>query len=702
MSANEHNDWNDSLDFESLADEHDDYGAPGTGDVVDEDLADDLGEDMDVFDEPLVEDVTDPEPEAARPSRGRARSTGGVSGAGLGVLFAFSILVAAIGSGGALMTALGVDPASLWQPEGLSQIDQLLNLERNPLNLVYIVLLATMLLTLLGAWAISRAVRRAGDRARHNAHLLDLVCDLRIDEERGWQSHDLKNHPGLATFVEENVGTWRLFEARQRRASGLEGELQRLAKAAAADKSEDLRGHFDHPAVGALADELLRQIEARNTAQREAEAIRAKDREEAEVIIRAVTEAAGWNLGFTDQVGVQNAAATGIVSRLRDLEATLGQGEDNHIEEVREALDHLRHEIHDSTNGASADDVVSELHEHVERGTKLAFQIAMEVARLGQRGERLLPMTQALEELATNFRKTAERLGDPEHDGPSPQERWERHLLALQDRLGESGGSRLDSIRQAVQDVLPVVDDLGGRLGALAGGADQQTDRLRDLGRACAALTGVEFDPDRLSPPPAEPSASNDLGLTRFDPFSGEAEDDFTLQVDPFATGEPDDVDTADTVHEVALDEPAPPAPFPATTPEPPLVLDETPAPTPTPPAAPAVEPRVVADDPGPAAPVPPAPVVEPAPVPPVTPPVAPTAAAPVSEVPVEPRVVADTPPAVEIPEIPGEAVYDLDDLGGTRMEDTPAAAPETPAAGPAEPSEPIYDLSEFGAVRLG
>ena len=37
--------------------------------------------------------------------------------------------------------------------------------------------------------------------------------------------------------------------------------------------------------------------------------------------------------------------------------------------------------------------------ELVDRGSKLAFQIAMEVARLGPRGERLLPMTQALEEL---------------------------------------------------------------------------------------------------------------------------------------------------------------------------------------------------------------------------------------------------------------------------------------------------------------
>ncbi len=41
-------------------------------------------------------------------------------------------------------------------------------------------------------------------------------------------------------------------------------------------------------------------------------------------------------------------------------------------------------------------DQMGKMNSLVDRGSKLAFQMAMEVARLGTRGERLLPMTQSL------------------------------------------------------------------------------------------------------------------------------------------------------------------------------------------------------------------------------------------------------------------------------------------------------------------
>ena len=684
MSANEQNDWSDSLDFESLADEHEDLGSTDAQEALDDESA----EDLDGFDEPLVDEVTD-QKSVKKPSL-KSRWSFGLSGIGMGMLFAFSILVAAIGSGGALMAALGVDPVSLWQPQGFSQVDQLLNLDRHPLNLVYIVLLATVLLTLLGAWVITRTVGRASNRAKYNAHLIDLLADLRIDEKRGWQSHDLKAHPALAAFVDENLGSWRLLEARQRRTAGLEGELKRLAKAAADDDREDLKGRYDHPSVGSLADEFLRHLAGCATSQQESDAIRAKDREESEAIVRAASDAAGWNLSYTDQVGVQNAAASGLELRLQEMVASLTQddGADS-LEEARQVLVNLRNEMRESSGGGGEEEIVTELNNLVERETKLAFQIAMEVARLGSRGERLLPMTQTLEELSTGFRKTAERLSDPGRDGLSARERWERHLTALHERLGETDDSRTSEVTCGLHDLVPIATELAARLGSLATDFDQQTERLRDLGRACASLTGVDFDADNVAPPSPDESAGDDLGLTRFEPFSDEAEDDSTLQVvDPFDTGEPEPADPIAALEPVADLEPPAPVPDPSIAPvnDHELTLDESPAVSP-PPVPQKVAPQVSLES----APVADAPVADAPPAPP--------SESVYDLTDLGGTQLDDAPALATAP--PSESVYDLADLGGTQLDDAPALALATEPA-PAEPAESIYDLSEFGAERLG
>ncbi len=279
MSANEEQDWSDSLDFESLAEEHTGPEPKKTPEATEEDFgdtfdgafADETGDDLpaeasdeyadEVAEADLEVEAVAPPPRAAKPQRSK-----GVSGTGLGVLFAFSIMVAAVGSGGALLVALGIDPANLWRPEGLSQLDQLLNLDRNPLNLVYIVVLATVLLTLLGAWAVARSVRRVGERAEMNATLLDRIAILRIDEDRGWQDPLLKKHPTLSAFVDENIGAWRLNGTRQKRSAGLEGEVQRLTRALTTDNREDLSGRYDHPSVGSLSDEIVRVLDERGSA----------------------------------------------------------------------------------------------------------------------------------------------------------------------------------------------------------------------------------------------------------------------------------------------------------------------------------------------------------------------------------------------------------------------------------------------------
>ena len=680
MSANEEQDWSDSLDFESLAEEHtgpEPKKAPEAteedfGDTFDDAFADETGDDVpaeasDEYADEGAEEALDVEAVDRPPRAAKKQRSKGVSGTGLGILFAFSIMVAAVGSGGALLVALGIDPASLWRPEGLSQLDQLLNLDRNPLNLVYIVVLATVLLTLLGAWAVARSVRRVGERAALNATLLEKIATLRIDEDHGWQDPLLKKHPTLSAFVDENIGAWRLNGTRQKRSAGLEGEVQRLTRALTTDNREDLSGRYDHPCVGSLSDEIVRVLDERGSARREVESVRAKDREEAEALVRAAVDAASWNTSFTDQVGVQNAAATGLESRLQEMAKGLGgEHTDSALEEARVVVTQMRKELREGDGENQTDEAVSYLHDLVERGTKLAFQIAMEVARLGPRGERLLPMTTTLEELTTNFRKVADRLDGSSGNGDdAAQLRWDRHLATLQERLAGVGDARLDTVKRSLEDLVPVVSQLTGRLGSLASGFDKQTERLRELGQACAALTGVDYDTHATPSEGVGQDDDGDLGLTRFDPFSNDPEEvpeveevaevedhDDTLAVDPFASGDP--------VLEVAPEEE--PLVEPLTDP---MATDET-----------------VAE-------VKPAPVVES-----VVPTPAPTPApAPVPEP--EPQASAPAPAAAT------ETVYELQELGATPAGPPPAPDKEAPQE-PQEPEEAIYDLADFDAVRVG
>ena len=321
MSRNDLNEWTDSLDFESLADEQtgggfaDNDEAAGTESL---DLIQDLGEDPAPDFEPTDQD--DPQLEAAPPSRsgGRPRRSR-VSGGGLGVLFALSILVAAVGLAGALVAALGIDPVSLWQPRGLLQFDRIVDFNANPLNLLYAVALATVVLALLGAGSVARVVGKVGRDAARDARMVDKLTALRIDEDKGWQDPLFKQHPGAAAFVNENIGAWRLGEARQRRSAGLEGELQRLLRAASTNDRDVMNAHFDNPTVGTLADELLRHYDERQAAVQEAEAIRAKDREDAERLMGLITEACGWTNAAMDKVGVQGSAVDRLASALRRL-----------------------------------------------------------------------------------------------------------------------------------------------------------------------------------------------------------------------------------------------------------------------------------------------------------------------------------------------------------------------------------------------
>ena len=186
-----------------------------------------------------------------------------------------------------------------------------------------------------------------------------------------------------------------------------------------------------------------------------------------------------------------------------------------------------------------------DLDELVDRSNKLAFQIAMEVARLGPRGERLLPMTQALEELATEFRQVAEGgagVALPDDSYAAADHTLEQVQSALEDASESSS-----NWRKTVREAAPVATDAAAQLNGLATGFNGQVGRLNRAGEACALMTGLEFDASAVAPVDPVVQPEPDLGFTRFDPFGAKGDDPSddpmqvpALDVDPFSSGEPE------------------------------------------------------------------------------------------------------------------------------------------------------------------
>jgi hypothetical protein len=263
-------------------------------------------------------------------------------------------------------------------------------------------------------------------------------------------------------------------------------------------------------------------------------------------------------------------------------------------------------------------------------------------------------MTQALEELTTEFRQAAESTA-PAPTSPDAFGTVDQALAKVQAAL-EQASADSEAWRKTVREAAPAATEAASHLTGLSAGFNGQSARLGRVGEACAQMTGLDFDPTSIAPVDPVQAASPDLGFTRFDPFAGRGPAQPTggilggaQDADPFATDQPEPLVQAD--------------PFAG--------IEPVPAPTPTPAPVLAPEPLAVAD-----------PFAEPSTAP-------------------DPFLAADP-----------ETVYDLDAFGGEPAagsdEDDPLAAftpaafaPAARAAGPADADADVLDLAAFGAVRL-
>ena len=682
MSEQSKSEW---LDDTSFADLNDDTNFEAS----DMDIPEDSFADMDnlpsiesLADDELLEmceDAAAPDPaqdmaeaeadielaEAPAPAP-QKKSPKGIPVGGLSTLFVFALLVAGVGMAGALLFALDADPVKLWAPEGLLQVDQILNFTDHPLNLFYLVTVATVLLAVLGGGALIRSLKRADARVRNADELLARVSELSLDDVKAWQDPVFKSDPALANFVTETVGAYRMLDSRLKRQIGFEGELRRLEKAISDNSRTDLAGRYEHPTIGTIADGVLAYYDAHQQTLAEVENVRKKDRHDAESVVDIIQDARGWHRATHDQVGVQGAALERIAGKVTDLageiaNAASAQADTRDQQQLVAALRSGLTQLQQAANGDSRG-AVAELSGLVDQGNKLAFQIAMEVARLGSRGERLLPMTQSLEELTTNFREVTGRLqGDDEDSAQTAMvvEKLRGHIEQIDQQLTSGADERWRNYATQAAEIGPAAGQVATNLTGIARGFNNQADRLVKLGQAVSELASVPFDAsEQAAGNPDNPPEGN-LRISQHDPFGkGREIEPETTEVDPFASADRlldgDGSDVQDLGF-TTTNEPGSEEAFQVSDPSgQPEVSDQIELPQ-------QPEPSIQLDEVGPLDPV-------------------------IDLDPPSQSQPTDSPVSSE-----DERVYDLAEFGAVRIDE--------PADG--ETTDTVFDLNEFGAVSL-
>ena len=547
MSEKDRFDWNDEADFESLADEP----IEGFADFEDLDDYEEQHNDLPAEDADAVSDRVESEaaqvaaapPAPKVPTPVAAVRGRGISSAELGILFSTSIVVAAAGLGSACLLAVGVNPASLWQPAEFTNWANYTTLTEHPLNILALSSLAVVVLALLGSRAVARAARNANKRALAAEEMLDRVTSLRLENEGAWQDPVFKSFGPASTFVSETLGAWRLQAARQKHFTGLEGELHRLEKALSDRSRQDLTGRFDNPTVGSLSDAVVSYYDERERLVREVETLRRKDQDESEAIVNVLQDARFWHEASRETLGRQGAALERVAGRLESFAAEVAAADraNDHraaVAAFREELDRMR------TSESSGPDLTRALTDLVDKGSKLAFQIAMEVARLGQRGERLVPMSQSLEDLTTEFRKVADQLSGAGGSGKSGSDAAAKlgaRFSELEEKLNSESGA---AVVQEAERLAPAAGQLARNLSEIVQSYEPQAERLTEIGRTFSEFSGAVFDPGNLLPgtPENKPAGVLDLADNVMLDGEGTSPEDSIHQpadVDPFAVKPP-------------------------------------------------------------------------------------------------------------------------------------------------------------------
>lgn len=526
--------------------------------------------------------------------------------------------------------------------------------------------LATLGLAALAWWSVqSLAARTQGEHDRLRG-VIDHVAGLGFDSDFGWQDERLNEEPELARFLQGLQARDR--EQRQELARGarLEIEVGRLGAALLAKDRGGVAASYAQPAAGRLAAGAALLYEEIDRWQREAAQAQARLEELGGQALAALDSARRWQACAQDQLTAQLESVRAQAADVQRLGGT--------VEERAKALEDARQRgtptaatvleampaLSAGERAAALTQAAHTIKDLVARGGSLAIQTALEVTRLGERGETLFPLTESLKALVTDFQGVATQLEKLARD----QEAAKAALGKVHALLGELRNAP-DRDAAAVETWRGLAEQVGElklalvRLGADLGGAlpgyAEQAERLDGAGGALAELTGQPLPEVALAAPPAASQEG--------------------FQIESFAAPRlnravPPPVAEAPPAS-AAPASPAAPALF---------VKDESEREDPSRPAA--FEPMGLTGR------RPQAPAAGPA-----TPAEAPAAPAPSPAIPAETPLGLRAVPAAPDLSDADDRVYDLAEFDAVALDGEPEAAPED--------EERVYDLSEFGAVAL-
>lgn len=529
--------------------------------------------------------------------------------------------------------------------------------------------LATLGLAALAWWSVqSLAARTQGEHDRLRG-VIDHVAGLGFDSEFGWQDGRLSEEPELARFLQGLQARDR--EQRQELARGarLEIEIGRLGAALLAKDRGGVTASYAQPAAERLAAGAALLYEEIDRWQREAVQAQARLEELGGQALAALDSARRWQACAQSQLAAQLESVRAQAADAQRLGGT--------VEERAKALEEARRRgaptaatvlaampaLSAGERAAALTQAAHTIKDLVARGGSLAIQTALEVTRLGERGETLFPLTESLKALVTDFQGMATQLEKLARD----QEAAQSALGKVQALLGElqDAPERDAAAVETWRDLAARVGEfklalvrLGADIGGALPGYAEQAERLDGAGGALAELTGQPLPEIALAAPPA-------AGQEGF-------------QIESFAAprlqrATPTPVADASSAAAAPVS-PAAPALF---------VKDESEREQPTRPAA--FEPMGLTERRSQA---------------PAAGPAMPAAAAGLPASPAAPPAIpAETPPGLRAaPAAPDlseadDRVYDLAEFGAVALDGEPEAAPED--------EERVYDLSEFGAVAL-
>jgi hypothetical protein len=684
-------------DFLDLDDELSEGGNEGPAGEWDPNLLEDFPADDPAADDPGVPETgaeTGAAPAAAaaaatattatrRPRRRRLGPRGGG-----GALCFLLVVLAGLTLGTGLVTAFGVQPEALLDFSGFTDPLAIGDFHTHPVNAFWLAAVVVLAAAAMTAVAVERRVSDLRETARSQDAVLEAIRNLDPDTPESWSQEELQGDSDLAAVVSGLVGHYNLQQAKLNRYVGLEGELHRLEKAMAEECAVDLEGRWENPSAGSLADQAARLLAAGARARDDSEAKQHSLAEQGPDLVAGLRDVRGWHGKGLERLQQHGAALERLA---RQLDRCAGDAERSEEQargrdRARQALVAIQQELAElPARQSGRPEAGGELGALIERASRLAFQIAMEVARLGAKGERLLPLTQDLEELTTELRAIVGQ----EKDASGPDDPRDRALQAVRGRLAELDPEALrDDARsdagEVIGELAPVAVGAAQGLAGLIKEFAAQSQRLAELLTLSAEVTGI--DPGTAT----APSSGDGMLVEQFDPFAGGG--DAGLVADPFTSNtslifDPPsgEGEFARTVVPGNEDLVGSPDPF-ATTDDPPtLDLSTTPElasePTETSESIVSADTTPLADS---------SPLADPTPLADPEPPADPAP-------PADPFVAADDAPADSpapaddpLPS-PDDRVYDLSEFGAERLTDADEAAP----------GDRIYELSELGAERI-